>query len=86
MRAGEGLQREREFSVFQCVAVCSSVLLRVVMCYCGLQCVTVWCSVEFSVMQCVTICCKVVQCVWCSVSQCVAVYCNVVQCVAVCCG
>jgi len=60
--------------VWQCVAVCCSVL----------QCVAVCCSV----LQCVAVCHSVLQCVavCCSVLQCVAVRCSVLLCVAVCCS
>ena len=57
--------------VWQCVAVCGSVL----------RCVAVCCSV----LQCVAVCCSMLQCVavCCSMLQCVAVCCSVLQCVAV---
>jgi len=83
------------YSVWQCGAVCGSVV----------QCVAVWCTmlqrgtVCGSVSQCVAVCCSVLQCVAARthgvvfsqdtdeiVVKCVAVYCSVLQCVAVCCS
>jgi len=63
------------------MAVCCSVLQRVVVCCSVLQCVAVCCSM----LQCVAVCCSVLQClaVCCSVLQCVAVCCSVLQRVAV---
>ena len=43
----------------QCVAVCCSVLQRVVVCCSVLQCVAVCCSV----LQRVVVCCSVLQCI-----------------------
>ena len=68
--------------MLQCVAVCCSVLQRVVVCCSVLQCVEVCCSVLqrvvvcYSLLQCVAVCCSVLQYVTacCSVLQSVAGY------------
>ena len=67
--------------VWQCVAVCCSVLQCIAVCCSVLQCAAVCCSV----LQYVAVCCSVLQCaaVCCSVLQCVAVCCSALQCVAV---
>jgi len=71
--------------IFQCVAVCCSVL----QCVAGVlqvccKCVAVCCSV----LQCVAVYCSVLQCiaVCFSALQCVALCCNVLQCVTACCS
>ena len=66
--------------VYECVAVCCSVLQCVAVCCSVLLCVAVCCSV----LQCVAACCSVLQRVaaCCNVLQCEAVYCNVLQCVS----
>jgi len=61
--------------MYQCVAVCCSVLQCVAVCCSVLQCVAVQCAREQVVVR---ICINVLQCV--------AVRCSVLQCVAVCCS
>ena len=75
------------------VAVCCSMLQRVLVCLSVLQCVeSKKCfgarNSVIAGVQCVAVCFSVVHCVavYCSVLQCVAVCCSVLQCVAVCCS
>jgi len=71
---GSTLTYEVRCSVLQCVAVCRSVLQRVVLCHLVVRCVAAWFT-WCGASQCVA--------VYCSVLQRVVVCCSVLQCVAV---